>query len=121
MRRSTVDPCGWQGMSPNLGLAELFGVKEDYVEFTPDLLKDLTFNMNGGSVYGGIFMQAYQTTCAKPLGWYQDGRIAAVENEYGRGKTILIGTFSGEAKASSRASYVHDVLSPQKVTTLSIS
>ena len=80
---------------PNLGLNELFGAEEDYVEFTPDLLKDLTFNFKGNIVYGGTYLQTYKPTTGEPVGWYKDGRIAAVENEYGQGRTILIGTFPG--------------------------
>ena len=29
------------------------------------------------------------------MGWYDDGRIAAVDNRYGQGKTRLIGTMPG--------------------------
>lgn len=34
-------------VQPNLGLDELFGVRESYVEFTPDLLGNLKFNLSG--------------------------------------------------------------------------
>jgi len=85
---------------PNLGLDELFGVKERYVEFTPDLLGDLEFNFNGVPVRGGIFLQAYETTTGTPIGWYEDGRVAAVENRYGQGRTRLIGTMAGYGYAT---------------------
>lgn len=80
---------------PNLGLDELFGAVESYVEFTPDLLENLTVNMSGTPVRGGLFLQKYHLTTATPIGWYEDGTIAAVENNYGKGKTMLIGTFPG--------------------------
>jgi beta-galactosidase len=85
---------------PNLGLDELFGVKESYVEFTPDLLGDLTFNFNGIPVRGGIFLQAYEPTTGTPVGWYEDGRVAAVENVYSQGRTRLIGTMAGYGYAT---------------------
>jgi len=40
-------------------------------------------------------LQKYHLTTATPIGWYEDGTIAAVENNYGKGKTMLIGTFPG--------------------------
>jgi beta-galactosidase len=87
-------------MQPNLGLDELFGVKESYVEFTPDLLGDLEFNFSGLPVRGGIFLQAYEPTTGTPIGWYEDGRVAAVENQYGQGRTRLIGTMAGYGYAT---------------------
>ena len=80
---------------PNYGLDELFGVRESYVEFTPDLLDDLRSNFSGAPVYGGIFLQAYEPTSGTPVGWYADGQIAAVDHVYGKGKTRLIGTMAG--------------------------
>lgn len=80
---------------PNLGLSELLGAIETYVEFTPDLLEDLKLNFKGDWIYGGIFLQVYKPTTGLPIGWYEDGSVAAVENIVGKGKTILIGTFPG--------------------------
>ena len=85
---------------PNLGLDELFGARESYVEFTPDLLDDLKLNLSGISVRGGIFLQAYEPTTGTPVGWYEDGRVAAIENRYGKGKTRLLGTMAGAGYAS---------------------
>jgi beta-galactosidase len=42
-----------------------------------------------------LFLRAYEPTTGKPVGWYDDGRIAAVDNQFGRGKTRLIGTMPG--------------------------
>jgi beta-galactosidase len=86
-------------VQPNLGLDEVFGTRESYVEFTPDLLDDLAFNFNGMPVRGGIFLQAYRTTTGTAVGWYEDGRVAAVENRHGKGKTRLIGTMAGAGYA----------------------
>ncbi|HUT21522.1 MAG TPA: beta-galactosidase, partial [Anaerolineae bacterium] len=85
---------------PNLGLDELFGARESYVEFTLDLLDDLKLNLSGISVRGGIFLQAYEPTTGTPVGWYEDGRVAAIENRYGKGKTRLLGTMAGAGYAS---------------------
>jgi beta-galactosidase len=82
-------------VQPNLGLDELFGVRESYVEFTPDLLGNLKFNLSGIPVWGGLFLQAYQPTTGTTVGWYDDGRIAVVDNAFGKGRTRLIGTMPG--------------------------
>ena len=44
-------------VQPNYGLDELFGARESYVEFTPDLLNDLTLEVNGHKIYGRYFFQ----------------------------------------------------------------
>ena len=80
---------------PNLGLDELFGARESYVEFVPDLLGELKFGLNAMEVWGGIFMQAYETTDGTATGRYEDGRIAAVDNRFGKGRTRLVGTMAG--------------------------
>src|SRR5262249_38401299 len=44
---------------PNLGLDKLFGAKESYVEFTPDLLDHLTLSVRGHRIPGRVFLQEY--------------------------------------------------------------
>jgi beta-galactosidase len=80
---------------PNLGLDELFGGRESYVEFTPDILGDLTFEADGRTVRGGIYRQAYEPTTGAAAGRYADGQVAVVDNAFGQGRTRLIGTFPG--------------------------
>jgi beta-galactosidase len=87
-------------VQPNYGLDEVFGARESYVEFTPDLLTDLRLTVKGQPVWGGIFMQAYTPTTGTPVGWYEDGQVAAVENRYGQGRTLLIGTMVGAGHAA---------------------
>jgi beta-galactosidase len=87
---------------PNLGLDEMFGAKESYVEFTPDILDDLSLKVHGTFTWGGVYLQCYEPTTGKAVGWYEDGRVAAVENRFGKGKTLLIGTMPG------RGYTVHD-------------
>jgi beta-galactosidase len=86
---------------PNLSLDRLFGVRETYVEFTPDLLDDLWVLIPGGSVRGGLFLQRYEAVArdaafgGTPTGRYDDGSVAMVDHHFGRGRTRLIGTFPG--------------------------
>ncbi|MEZ4865211.1 MAG: beta-galactosidase [Caldilineaceae bacterium] len=86
-------------VQPNLGLADLFGCRESNVEFTPDILGDLKFNLSGIPTWGGIFLQAYTPTTGTPVGWYADGQVAAVDNSVGQGKTRLLGTMVGAGYA----------------------
>ncbi|MCC7368306.1 MAG: beta-galactosidase [Chloroflexi bacterium] len=87
---------GWVGAEqPNLGLDELFGAKESYVEFTPDLLADLRLTVRGESISGGVFLQAYTPSSGVAVGHYEDGQVAAVEHTFGNGKTLLLGTMAG--------------------------
>ena len=87
-------------VQPNLGFDKLFGVRESYVEFTPDLLGNLKFSIDNTSVWGGLFLQAYETTTGKPVGYYEDGKIAAIDNTFGKGKTRLVGTMLGYGYSS---------------------
>ena len=80
---------------PNYGLDKLFGAKESYVEFTPDLLDKLTLKVRGQEIFGRYFLQEYQLAGGRSVGQYANGHIAAVEHTAGKGKTLLIGTFPG--------------------------
>ncbi len=82
---------------PRKGLAELFGVDQEYVEFTPDLLETLDIKVMDKPLAGGTFLQVYRMREALPCGQLEDGRTVAAENRYGKGKTLLIGTFPSEA------------------------
>ena len=62
-------------------------------------------------------MQAYQPTTGTPVGWYADGRVAAVENGYGRGRTLLLGTMPGAgnvAHADDNAAFFASLLDQQQ-------
>jgi len=80
---------------PNYGLHEVFGAKEIDVEFMPDISDELTFQFKGAKLYGRFFRQAYQVNGGTEIGQYADGMTAAVQNKFGQGQTILIGTFPG--------------------------
>jgi beta-galactosidase len=82
-------------VQPNLGLDQLFGAREKYVEFTPDLLEGLTLQVRGAQINGRLFLQEYTPSGGRVVGTYDNGATAAVEHEFGTGKTLLIGTFPG--------------------------
>jgi beta-galactosidase len=102
---------------PNLGLQEVFGADEADVDFTPDLLENLIIHVNGHALGGRYFKQVYRPTTGKAIGQYADGSVAAVENHFGKGRTILIGTFPGAAyfkKPNAEARALFQSLLPQK-------
>jgi beta-galactosidase len=78
-------------------LAEVVGAAEADVDFTPDLLENLRLRVLGHEIGGRYFKQVYRPTTGKAVGNYTDGSVAAVENHFGKGRTILIGTFPGAA------------------------
>jgi beta-galactosidase len=82
-------------LQPNFGLDELFGAREKYVEFDPDLSEQLVFEVNGKTIYGRYFRQDYELLSGKAAGHYSNGNVAAVENFFGRGRTLLMGSFPG--------------------------
>jgi beta-galactosidase len=82
-------------VQPNLGLDQLFGARETYVQFTPDILDKLTLTVRDKQIGGGYFLQDYKLEGGLAVGHYANGHIAAVEHTSGNGKTLLIGTFPG--------------------------
>ena len=69
-------------VQPNLGLDQLFGAREDYVQFTPDLLDKLTLTVRDKQIGGGYFLQEYKLAGGQAAGNYSNGHIAAVETCY---------------------------------------
>ena len=82
---------------PNLGLDELFGAREADVDFTPDLLEKLSFKWGSHVMRGRLYKQVYTPAKGYNVGAYEGGGVAAVENFFGKGRTLLIGTFPGAA------------------------
>ena len=80
---------------PNYGLDRVFGARERYVEFTPDLLDNLMLEVQGRTIYGRYFLQEYEVDGGQAAGRYPNGHVAAVENRVGKGRTLLIGSFPG--------------------------
>ena len=99
-------------VQPNLGLDTLFGAREQYVEFTPDISDDVTFSFDTAShtttgVPGALHLQAYTPTTGRVVGTYcQDygyagapgGLPAVIEHTLGQGRTLLVGTSPGAAR-----------------------
>lgn len=82
-------------VQPNLGLDQLFGARETYVQFTPDLLGKLPLTVKGKQIVGQYFLQEYRLAGGEAAGTYANGHVAAVEHTTGAGRTLLIGTFPG--------------------------
>lgn len=79
-------------VQPNLGLDKVFGVLEEEVEFMPDIAHRDRFCFEGLNLICGGFLQSYRTTSGKAHGTFKDGRLAVVENEFGKGATLIIGS-----------------------------
>jgi beta-galactosidase len=85
-------------VQPNLGLDEVFGVRESNVEFAPDLLDGTSFRLHGTlEVECAEYLQTYMPGSARACGLLSDGAVAAAENGFGKGRTLLMGTCSSLA------------------------
>jgi beta-galactosidase len=84
-------------VQPNYGLDDLFGGRETYVEFLADIHDNLKMEVNGNNIYCRYFFQQYETKSGKAVGHYPNGTIAAIENQTGKGRTLLMGSFPGGA------------------------
>jgi beta-galactosidase len=82
-------------VQPNYGLDRVFGARESYVEFTPDLNENLTLKVRGAQIRGRYYIQSYTLDGGTLAGSYEDGRVAAAEHSFGKGRTLLLGTFPG--------------------------
>ena len=82
-------------VQPNLGLSEVFGARESYVQFTPDLLTKLSLTVQGQTIGGQYFLQEYRLDGGQAAGQYANGHLAAVDHAFGQGRALLIGTFPG--------------------------
>ena len=63
---------------PNYGLDEVFGARQIYVEFTPDISDGLMFEIKGSQIPGRYFRQDYELRGGEAVGHYSNGHIAAV-------------------------------------------
>jgi beta-galactosidase len=82
-------------VQPNHGLDRVFGVREHEVEFMPDIGDRIRFAYDGETIAGGGFRQSYSLSGGTERGRFPDGRVAAVEHAYGKGRTLLVGTHPG--------------------------
>lgn len=84
-------------VQPNRGFEEIFGCKEKVVSFAPDRWDTLTFSTSTTKeentiVGGALYRQEYEVTTGTPVGYYEDGSIACVEHQYGKGSIRITGT-----------------------------
>lgn len=84
-------------VQPHNGLDAVFGAREDQVEFMPDIADRIRLEFDGKPLVGGGFLQSYRPTTGTVRGKFSDGRIAVIENQHGKGRTLLVGTHPGVA------------------------
>ncbi|MEO2167123.1 MAG: pilus assembly protein N-terminal domain-containing protein, partial [bacterium] len=77
---------------PNLGLDTLFGVEEEDVEVMPDIADRNSIFHRGDELTCAGFRQAYRATSGTALANFDTGQTAIVENRFGAGRTMLIGS-----------------------------
>lgn len=82
---------------PSRGLEKLFGCMQKDVHLGPDRWKHLKFIGSTGLVGGGVYKQSYIPTKGIVSGTFENGEAAVVDNNYGKGRTRLIGSVPGYA------------------------
>ena len=100
-------------VQPNLGLDQLFGARETYVQFTPDLLGKLTLTVRDKQIGGSTSCRNTSWREDRRPGQYANGHIAAVEHTIGKrqdaadrhlpGRQLLPQPFRRQRANSSRA------------------
>ncbi len=86
------------GLQPAMGLDEMFGCREKdfFIDANQIRSEGMYFSFKDCPVvYGGVCEQVYEPTVGKAVGWYDNGAVAAIENQYGKGRTLLMGTSPG--------------------------
>ena len=85
---------------PGMGLDKVFGAREkliepvDKPEITVEPSAGLPGWKSGAAAFGAAFEEQLQPYAgARVLGRFADGEAAIVENSFGKGKAILVGTF----------------------------
>ena len=113
---------------PGLGLDELFGAgatSAEVVQLMPDLLQELRFEIGGTAVRGRVGIERIAPQGGRAIGRFDDGSVAAVENDYGEGKTIYVGTYPSiaylETEDASASAWIAGLLAwagrQQRITT----
>ena len=85
---------------PGIGLDKVFGAREKLIEpidkpgITIESAAGLPGWTNSGTVQGAAFEEQLEPyPAARVLGRFTDGAAAIIENSFGKGRTVLIGTF----------------------------
>lgn len=94
---------GWTNPDENAALlADMFGVAQVHEEFFPDILDGASFVWDDAEVPGGIYLQGYQSVGADMFGRFDDtagpyaeGQDALAAHRFGKGRTLLAGTYPG--------------------------
>ena len=81
--------------SQTMDWIRLFGARESYVEFTPDLLEKLTFEVQGQQIDGRYFLQEYETDRRPRRRTLYERAYRRGGEQSRKGRTLLIGTFPG--------------------------
>lgn len=87
------------GIIPGLGLHDLFGAREAAIETAPQGRTKLSFD-NGPAFPARWFKETLVPTGGVVRARFEDGSPAAVESTFGRGKTLLVGSYPSAAYES---------------------
>ena len=87
---------------PGMELHEVFGAREASVETAPGGRTAVVFE-GGRRVSGRWFREVLEPLGGRVVAQFEDGAAAAVENAYGRGKALLVGSYLSAAYHSTPA------------------
>ncbi|MQY59941.1 MAG: hypothetical protein GH144_10150 [Clostridia bacterium] len=101
---------------PGSGLDKVFGAVQKGV----DSEEGLSLYWQGFSVPTILHQEKFSPEAGKPCGFYPDGSIGIVENRFGKGRTLLIGTYPGltyyRKNTAEAASFIRNVLNFAGIT-----
>ena len=84
---------------PGMGLDEVFGATQDEIEYVPTLmLGDVpapAIIWDSLRIECSVYQEKLIARGGTPVAEYSDGSVAIVDNDFGKGKTRVIGTFPG--------------------------
>jgi beta-galactosidase len=87
---------------PGYGLHEVFGIKQRDVEPADanneveiELTVDLPLLKKGAKVIGSFIKETFELNGAETLAKFEDGKAAITISNYGKGKAIQIGSYTG--------------------------
>ncbi|HIE05136.1 MAG TPA: hypothetical protein EYP61_10290 [Candidatus Latescibacteria bacterium] len=91
---------------PGMGLEELFGCRR--TEESTCRIESEKIETEMGEMEGMWIKEAYEPTSGEPIGFYRDGKVAAVRNKYGEGQAMLFGSlvFCSESNAPALRSLI---------------
>ena len=87
---------------PGYGLHKVFGIRQMAVEPADEegkvkiiTSKEIPFIKKGTIIYGSLVKETFKTEGAKVLAEFENGEPAITYNEYGKGKAVQIGSYTG--------------------------